>query len=57
MNPATDRVQSTLSHVTNCQATCIGETGRYLSKALVEYKLVTRNGGLNNNIAEYHLQT
>lgn len=55
MNPATDRVQSTLSHVTNCQATCIGETGRYLSKALVE--LVTRNGGLNNNIAEYHLQT
>ena len=41
----------------DCQATNIGETGRNLNKPLTEYKRATRNGDLNNNIAEHHLQT
>ena len=41
----------------DCQATCIGETGRNLNKRLTEHKRVTRNCDLNNNIAEHHLQT
>ena len=35
----------------------IGETGRNLNKQLTEHKRATRNGDLNNNIAEHHLQT
>ena len=35
----------------------IGETGRNLNKWLTEHKRATRNGDLNNNIAEGHLQT
>ena len=40
-----------------CQATYIGETGRNLNTRLTEHKRATRNGDLNNNIAEHHLQT
>ena len=41
----------------DCQATYIDETGRNLNTRLTEHKRATRNGDLNNNIAEHHLQT
>ena len=41
----------------NCQASYIGETGRNLSMRLTEHKRATRNGDVNNHIAEHHLQT
>ena len=41
----------------NCQATYMGETGRNLGTWLTEHKQRTRNGGVNNHIAEQHLQT
>ena len=41
----------------DCQATYIGETGRNLNVRLTEHRRATRNGDLNNNIAEHHLQT
>ena len=41
----------------NCQATYIGETGRNLSTRLTERKRATRNGDVNNYIADHHLQT
>ena len=33
------------------------ETGRNLSTQLTEHKRVTRNGDVNNHIAEHHLKT
>ena len=41
----------------DCQASYIGETGRNLSTQLTEHKRATRNGDINNHIAEHHLQT
>ena len=41
----------------DCQASCIGETGRNLSTRLTEHKRATRNGDVNNHIAEHHLKT
>ena len=41
----------------DCQATYIGETGRNLSTRLTEHKRATRNGDVNNHIAEHHLET
>ena len=41
----------------DCQASYIGETGRNLSTRLTELKQATRNGDVNNHIAEHHLQT
>ena len=40
----------------DCQASYIGETGRNLSTQLTEHKRATRNGDVNNHIAEHHLQ-
>ena len=40
----------------DCQATYISETGRNLSTWLIEHKQVTRNGDVNNHIAEHHIQ-
>ena len=39
------------------QASYIGETGRNLSTRLTEHKRATRNGDVNNHIAEHHFQT
>ena len=39
------------------QASYIGETGRNLSTRLTKHKQATRNGDINNHIAEHHLQT
>ena len=41
----------------DCQASYIAETGRNLSTQLIEYKQTTKNGDVNNHIAEHHLQT
>ena len=41
----------------DCQATYIGETGKNLSTRLTERKQATRNGDVNNYIADHHLQT
>ena len=41
----------------DCQASYIGETGRNLSTRLTEHKRATKNGDVNNHIAEHHLKT
>ena len=41
----------------DCQDSYIGETGRNLSTRLTEHKQATRNGDVNNHIAEHHLKT
>ena len=41
----------------DCQASYIGETGRNLSTRLTEHKRATKNGDVNNHIAEHHLRT
>ena len=40
----------------DCRASYIGETGRNLSTQLTKHKWATRNGDVNNHIAEYHFQ-
>ena len=40
-----------------CQASYIGETGRNLNIRLTEHKRATKNGDVNNHIAERHSHT
>ena len=40
----------------DCQASNIDETDGNLSTPLAEHKRATRNGDVNNHIAEHHLQ-
>ena len=40
----------------DCQATYMGETGRNLNVRLTKHRRAMRNGDLNNNIVEHHLQ-
>ena len=47
----------TIFHTQLYRASYIGETGRNLSMRLTEHKRATRNGDINNDIAEHHLQT
>ena len=41
----------------DCQASYIGDTGRNLKTRLTEHKRATRNGDVNNHIAEHHRLT
>ena len=41
----------------DCQASYTGETGRNLNTRLTEHKRATRNGDVNNHIAEHHQLT
>ena len=41
----------------DCQVSYIGETGRNLKIRLTEHKRATRNGDVNNHIAEHHRLT
>ncbi|CAH3173599.1 unnamed protein product [Porites evermanni] len=54
-NRRTDREQYTRSNAATARS-YIGETGRKLSTRLTEHR-ATRNGDVNNHIAEHHLQT
>ena len=56
-NRRTDREQYTRSNAATARLTYIGETGRNLSTRLTEHKRATRNGDVNNHIADHHLQT
>ena len=47
----------TIFNYCDCQASYIGETGRNVSTRLTEHKRATRNGDVNNHIAEHHLKT
>ena len=42
---------------TRAEASYIGETGRNLKTRLTEHKRATRNGDVNNHIAEHHQLT
>ena len=55
-----DRTASTAVYkikCSDCQASYIGETGRNLKTRLTEHKRATRNGDVNNHIAEHHRLT
>ena len=54
-NRSTDREQYTRSNTATVRL-LIGETGRNLSTRLTEHKRATKNGDVNNHIAEHHLQ-
>ena len=41
----------------DCHASYIGETSRYLTNRLTEHKRATRKGDVNNHIAEHHRLT
>ena len=51
--------QGTVYNIKCCdrRPTYIGETGRNLNTRLTEHERATRNGDVNNRIAEHHLQT
>ena len=56
-NLTTDKEQYTRSNAASARASYIGETGRNLNIRLTEHKRATKNGDVNNHIAEHHFHT
>ena len=56
-NRRTDRGAVYKIKYCDCQPSYIGETGRNPRTRLTEHKRATRNGDVNNHIAEHHLKT
>ena len=56
-NVTTDKEQYTRSNAATARPFYIGETGRNLNVRLTEHKRATKNGDVNNHIAEHHLHT
>ena len=56
-NRRTDREQYTRSNAATARLLTISETGTNLSTRLTKHKRATKNGDVNNHIAEHHLKT
>ena len=56
-NLTTDKEQYTRSNAATAWPLTLVETGRNLNIRLTEHKRATKNGDVNNHIAEHHLHT